>query len=195
MYPNPLKSVDKDGGENGDDDSSSTGQAEDTQRRLQEEFRTQAKKRIMRVAKEAVDMLDAACDQMGKRFLSERLPPALTAAEKAETSQAATQKMQILPNCLCRLARPGIARLILEDDKAVLYHCMDNSVVYQENPLSPMEFELDDAPAIEQLLTTTEPHWIGVADLIHDSIDDKVGVAQALYDEGILAVRGGEDLY
>ena len=50
-----------------------------------------------------------------------------------------------------------------------------------------MEFEVDDAPALEQLLTTVEPHWIMVRDLIHGDIEDKMGIAQALYDEGILA--------
>ena len=152
---------------------------------LQEDFRAETKKRIMRVAKEAMNILDATCDQMGKRFMSERLPPAWTENEKALMEEG----KKILPNQLIRLARPGVARMVLEDNKAVLYHCGDNSLVYQENPLSPMEFELDDAPAIEQLLTTVEPHWICVSDLIHDSIEDKVSVAQALYDEGILAVH------
>ena len=75
----------------------------------------------------------------------------------------------------------------MEDDKAVLYHCLDNSRVYHGTPLSPMEFEIDDAPALEQLLTTVEPHWIQVSDLIHGDIEDKMEIAQALFDEGILA--------
>ena len=61
--------------------------------------------------------------------------------------------------------------------------------MYHDTPLSPMEFEIDDAPAMEQLLTTTEREWIQVADLIHDSIEDKVGIVKALYDEGILCIR------
>jgi len=130
-------------------------------------------------------MLDAACDQMGKRFLSDRQPPAWTPQEK----DTLTKDEDILPNHLCRLARPGIARLVLEDDKAVVYHCINNSRGSDGSPISPLEFEMDDAPAIEQLLTTVEPHWICVADLIHDTMEDKIGVAQALYDEGILALR------
>jgi bifunctional lysine-specific demethylase and histidyl-hydroxylase NO66 len=155
---------------------------------LQEEFRALAKKRIMRVAKEAMNMIDAACDQMGKRFLSDRLPPALTESERSTTNgQSRTGKLE--PTMLCRLVRPGIARLVLEDGMAVVYHCHDNSVVYHEHAISPMEFEMDDAPALEQLLTTTPPHWISISDLIHDTIDDKVSIAQALFDEGILATR------
>jgi lysine-specific demethylase/histidyl-hydroxylase NO66 len=50
-----------------------------------------------------------------------------------------------------------------------------------------MEFEIDDAPALEQLLTTVEPHWIMVQDLLHGDIEDKMEIAQALLNEGILA--------
>lgn len=155
----------------------------------QEAFKADTKRRVLKVAKHACDMIDAACDQIGKRFLSERLPPALTESEKAETAAADEEHRKIQPNTLLQLVRPGIARMVLEDGQAVLYHCADNSRVYQEVPLSPMEFEMDDAPAIEQILTTTAPHWILAADLIHDTIDDKIGVAQALYDEGIVAIR------
>jgi len=152
-------------------------------------FLEEAKKRIMRVTKEAFSMVDAACDQVGKRFLSDRLPPAffpaelnLTGENKAETGRV------IFPNTMCRIVRPGISRLALEDGKAVLYHCVDNSLAFHETPLSPLEFEMDDAPAIEALLTTAEPHWIMVKDLIHDDIEDKVEIVKALYDEGILAI-------
>jgi len=170
------------------DDPSDAGQATDV-KAAQEAFRVEAKNRIMRVAKEAIEMLDAACDQMGKQFITSCQPPALTATEKRTTSLAQTNAVKILPDMMVRLLRPGIARLVLEDGMAVVYHCMDNSRVYHEKPVSPMEFETDDAPAIEQLLKTLEPHWICVADLYHDTIEDKVGVVQALYDEGILALR------
>jgi len=162
----------------------------------QTHFKSEAKKRIMRVCKQAMSMLDDACDQIGKRFLSDRLPPALLEPEKCLTKEALSDSTavhhhdaakKIWPNTLCRLVRPGIARLVMEDDKAVLYHCLDNSRVYHGTPLSPMEFEIDDAPALEQLLTTVEPHWIQVSDLIHGDIEDKMEIAQALFDEGILA--------
>lgn len=155
----------------------------------QEHFRAEAKNRIMRVAKEAMDMLDAACDQMGKQYIASCQPPALITKEREMTSLAETKAVKILPDMLVRLVRPGVARLVLEDGMAVLYHCMDNSRVFHDKPISPMEFETDDAPAIEQLLTTLEPHWICVADLFHDTVEDKVGVVQALYDEGVLALR------
>jgi bifunctional lysine-specific demethylase and histidyl-hydroxylase NO66 len=159
-----------------------------TKRSLQQEFRDQAKKRIMRVVKEAMDMIDATCDQMGKRFLSDRLPPCFSASEKSHLNDSSPiQKLE--PTMLCRLVRPSVARLVLEDEMAIVYHCSDNSTVYHETPISPIEFEMDDAPALEQLLTTIPPYWICISDLIHDTLDDKVSIAQALFDEGILAVR------
>ena len=166
---------------------------------LQKHFKEEAKKRIMRVCKQAMSMLDDACDQIGKRFLSDRLPPALLEPERCLTKEALSNDTsavgihhhdaakKIWPNTLCRLVRPNIARLVMEDDKAILYHCLDNSRVYHGTPISPMEFEIDDAPALEQLLTTVEPHWIMVKDLIHGDVEDKMEIAQALFDEGILA--------
>ena len=58
---------------------------------------------------------------------------------------------EICAETLVRLARPGIARLAVEGDKAVVYHCADNSRVYRAQELSPLEFDSDDAPTIEAL--------------------------------------------
>lgn len=135
-------------------------------------------------------MVDAACDQMAKRYMSERQPPALTQQERENTIQASEgDDAEILPNTMCRLARPGIARIVIEDDGAVVYHCLENSREHHGNPLSPLEYEMDDGPALEQLLTTVAPHWILVNDLFHDTIEDKVAIAQSLYDEGIIAIH------
>jgi hypothetical protein len=48
-------------------------------------FKEDAKKRIMRVSKQAMSLLDDACDEIGKRFLSDRLTPALLETEKRLT--------------------------------------------------------------------------------------------------------------
>jgi lysine-specific demethylase/histidyl-hydroxylase NO66 len=141
-------------------------------------------------------MLDAACDEIAKRFMSDRQPPALTQRELAATNNGVDDvkdRKEILPNTLCRLARPGIARLILEDEQAVVYHCVDNAREFHGTALSPIEFDMDDGPALEQLLTTVEPHWIFVNDLFHDTIEDKVAIASSLYDEGILAIRNPDE--
>ncbi len=156
---------------------------------LQSAFKAEAKKKIMRVCKEALSMVTDGCDEIAKRFLSDRLPPSFTPLEAALTSEnRAETGGKIFPNTMVRLAKPGLARLVVEDDKAIVYHSLDNSRVYHETPLSPLEFEIDDAPALETLLTTIEPHWVCVQDLIHGDIEDKMEIAQSLYDEGILAM-------
>ena len=55
--------------------------------------------------------------------------------------------------------------------------------------MNPLEFELDDGPAIEQLLRAY-PEGVTVGDLEHPSeeLDDKISLAQALYKEGILII-------
>lgn len=56
-------------------------------------------------------------------------------------------------------------------------------------PLNPIEFELDDGPAIDGLLQAY-PQSVCVSELYHPSeeTDDKVSVAQALYKEGFLLI-------
>ena len=67
---------------------------------------------------------------------------------------------------------------------------MDNSRELFGAPLSPVEFDLDDGPAVEALLRAY-PRGMTVSDLPHPSeeLDDKVGVAQALYKEGFLVIE------
>lgn len=56
-------------------------------------------------------------------------------------------------------------------------------------PIQPLEFEVDDGPAIEALLNAY-PAGVLVQDLPHASeeLEDKVGVAQALFKEGLLLI-------
>ena len=56
-------------------------------------------------------------------------------------------------------------------------------------PLQPLEFELDDGPAIEMLLQAY-PDGVTVSDLPHSSEEeeDKIAVAQALFKEGLLLI-------
>ena len=56
-------------------------------KKLQNDFREKAKAKIMKVCKEALSMVDAACDEIGKRFLSDRLPPSFNAIEIAGTCE------------------------------------------------------------------------------------------------------------
>ncbi len=88
-------------------------------------------------------------------------------------------------NARFRVLRYGIARLVIEDGKAIVYHCMENSRKHQEVPLSPLEFELDDAESIEFILESY-PSFFRVGDLPHEDPADQIGLVKALYDEGLL---------
>ncbi|GMI57487.1 hypothetical protein ScalyP_jg11514 [Parmales sp. scaly parma] len=187
------------------------------------EFKDLVKGKIARIAKEAMAMVDQASDELALKFLSDRLPPALTPFElisanqrteiddagmyeaEAEAEEEEEEEVEvevedfknadIFLSSKVRLLRKGIARLIIEDDKAVLYHSMDNSKTFHEVPLSPLEFELDDAPAIEKILKTFAPDWCLVNDLPHppaEDSDDKIGICKSLFEEGILAVDNRE---
>jgi len=155
--------------------------------RLQDSFKQNAKAHLETIMEHALERIHQDCDDMALRFLSDRQPPVLSSEEQ---QLRATDKTPITPTSTCCLLQPGIARLCLDHGMAILYHCVDNSLVYRERPLQPLEFELDDAPALEQLLSGD---WIIVKELIHDSIEDKMAIVQALVDEGILLVRPGEE--
>ena len=83
----------------------------------------------------------------------------------------------------------GIARALVEDGMVIVYHCMDNARETYGAPLHPLEFELDDGPAIEALLLAY-PSAITVGDLPHPSeeMEDKISLAQALYKEVFLYI-------
>ncbi len=151
-------------------------------------FMQNASQLMSTIAKATLGLIDVGSDQMAKKFIAERLPVPLSDAEET-ASAAGNRDARIFIYTRLRMLRPGIARLMIEGDMCVLYHCMDNSREQFGAPLQPLEFELDDGPAIEALLLAY-PEAISVADLPHPSEedDDKIGVAQALFKEGFLII-------
>jgi lysine-specific demethylase/histidyl-hydroxylase NO66 len=140
------------------------------------------------ISEQVLDIVDPAVDQMNKNFIMERLPVPLSTHEETSTA-AGFSEGTIFPYTQLRMLRPGIATVTIEDGKIVLYHCMDNARSVFGNEISPLEFELDDGPAIETLLKAY-PDPVMVSDLPHPSedLEDKVGVAQALFKEGFLFI-------
>eukprot|EP01033_Poteriospumella_lacustris_P000478 gene481-318_t len=140
------------------------------------------------ITEQVLDIVDPAVDQMSKSFVMERLPVPLSTKEEKSTAAGFSEAV-IFPYTQLRMLRPGIATVAVEDGKIVLYHCMDNARVLFGNDMSPLEFDLDDGPAIETLLKAY-PNAVMISDLPHPSEDmeDKVGVAQALFKEGFLVI-------
>ena len=58
-----------------------------------------------------------------------------------------------------------------------------------ETIMCPIEFELDDGPAIEEIVSAY-PHGVTISDLPHSSeeLDDKLDIARSLFREGFLIV-------
>ncbi|RMX66140.1 hypothetical protein DD238_003426 [Peronospora effusa] len=147
-------------------------------------FTNRLKGALKVVLGEALSTLDAASDQMAKNFLVDRLPPALENEEENCTSdQSPLQKITV--NTQLKLIRHSIARLVIEDGKAVVYHCRENSRMHHEVSISPLEFELDDAESIEFILSSY-PDYFRVGDMPHEDPQDQIELAKALYKEGIL---------
>ena len=143
------------------------------------------------VTRHALESLDAASDQHMKTFIMNRLPIPLSPAEEKRSS-AGAKDLKMFPFTKLRLIRPGIARVLLEDGMVVVYHCMDNSREQSSGSnasIKPLEYDVDDGPAIERLLKAY-PNSIEVNSLPHPSeeLDDKIGIAQSLFNEGILYV-------
>ena len=102
-------------------------------------------------------VLDNTSDLMARTSLHERLPIAVLKDEKSKV-------MSLELDSQVRLVRPGIARMLIENGKAVVYHLMANSKEMHGNPLQPLEFEIEDAGAIGILLASY-PTWVKVEDL------------------------------
>jgi lysine-specific demethylase/histidyl-hydroxylase NO66 len=156
--------------------------------RKREEIKRYVSCMMKMISDEVDELIDPAADQLRKQFIMQRLPIPLSSFEESRSASTAP-RATIYPFTQLRIIQPGIAIAVIEDGKVVLCHCMDNSRQVYGAPLKPLEFELDDGPAIEALLTAY-PHSITVSDLDHPSeeMDDKIGIAEALYKEGILLI-------
>jgi hypothetical protein len=143
---------------------------------------------MLNLVDDCMESLDAGVDQVAKSFMMARLPPPLTAEEEAATC-AHNPVTAIRPFTCLRIVRPGIARVLVEEGMVIVYHCMDNAREMHGAAIQPLEFELDDGPAIEMLLEAY-PAGVLVQDLPHASeeLEDKVGVAQALFKEGFMMI-------
>eukprot|EP00937_MAST-01D_sp_MAST-1D-sp2_P001596 g1596.t1 len=87
-----------------------------------------------------------------------------------------------------RLVRPRCARLILDEGVLVLHHSLLNGRTMHAHALPSLEFEPSDGPALEVLLTAY-PAWTQVGLLPLKDDDDRLELATALYQEGVIMVK------
>lgn len=143
--------------------------------------------------------VDAACDQMGKRFVHDALPPYLSQAEKRRTVQAdgerwnakkmrVCNRVEIDPDTEIRLLRQHCVRLVVEADTVFLYYSVENSRQYHEVDEQYLEIDCGLAPAVEALIEAY-PKYIKAEDLLVDGLDLKMQLVQDLWERKIIMTR------
>lgn len=145
--------------------------------------------RLRSMLRQLVDELplDAMVDQfVCQRFLFDRLPPfvgAQDAARRPSKPEAVTLDSRI------RLLSRRAARLAVEEGVAALYYSTDNGRTYRSHAQPQhVDFALEAAPAIERVLTAY-PKFVSVRKLPCDSDAQRLDIAQALAEVGVVLVR------
>ena len=126
---------------------------------------------------------DTCADQLSKRFQHERHNPSEVVPELPSTVNQSPVSLE----SLIRLRVKYGATLTVESDAVVVYHSMKNTKKFCEVPERGLEFDLEDAEAIETILKySPSDNPIRVADLPCETDDDKLRIVQFLHTEGIV---------
>lgn len=154
-------------------------------------FESMAQSLLQRVA-ECLP-LDGAADQLAARFLQQRLPPACQPVLDPPERNASWGSRVLLRGA-------GLARLAIEGDMAVVYHCLANErqahasgeadAEHGETAAGRMEFELDLAPALEALLLRVPVDGKGIVlrKVISNRQPEHLTLVKQLYDAGIIVL-------
>ncbi|GAB1601475.1 ribosomal oxygenase 1-like isoform X2 [Argonauta hians] len=140
--------------------------------------------------------VDAACDQMGKKFLHDSLPPYISDSEKQFTineqgerwnanSQCVMSRVELSPDSRVKLIRAGIIRLVTEEDQVRIYYNLENNRVYQDVEPNYLEIPHQYAGAVEFLLQSY-PDFVSVENLPLSQLSQQIELVQAMYEKGML---------
>lgn len=142
--------------------------------------------------------VDAVADQRAKDFIHDSLPPVLTEREKAlsvhglpvrwEAGEPVNVGAQLTTETQVHMLQDGIARLVGEGDRLLLYYTVENSRVYHLEEPKCLEIHPQQADAVE-LLLRSYPEFVRVGDLPCDSVEDQLSLATTLYDKGLLLTK------
>ncbi|XP_033874863.2 ribosomal oxygenase 1 [Acipenser ruthenus] len=142
--------------------------------------------------------VDAAVDQKAKDFLHDCLPPVLTEEEKAtsvfgvptrwEDGDARDVAVQINGKTKIRLLRKGVARLCSEGEAVILYHTVENSRVYHKEEPKFFEVDPEHTDSVEFLIHSY-PTYVTVESLPCEIPDDKISIAELLFEKGLLLTK------
>lgn len=139
--------------------------------------------------------VDAAVDEKAKEFLHDCLPPALSPEEQASMVQGASTRWgngrplnvgaRIHSQTRVQLIRAGCARLCSDGEVIQLFYTIDNSRVYHKEELMSFEIKTEHADAIEFLIHSY-PKFVSVQSVPCDSAEEKIALAELLFEKGII---------
>ncbi|XP_030381856.1 bifunctional lysine-specific demethylase and histidyl-hydroxylase NO66 [Scaptodrosophila lebanonensis] len=139
--------------------------------------------------------IDAAVDQLAKRFQHEALPPTVLPEELKRTVFGSRNTTDSHGKCLCdyeltdshnvRLLRANILRLVADEGALRVYYYVENAVEFCKYDANFMEIEPTEAAAIEMLMRAY-PGYISIGQLPMRSSERRVEVATALWERGLL---------
>ncbi|XP_066927843.1 ribosomal oxygenase 1-like [Clytia hemisphaerica] len=164
------------------------------------EKKSEERKSFMKTAEQLMKKLvsfvsiDEAGDELALDQMEEYLPPSLSEDEKQRSVSGTgafwdnndiKMKSKITLKSRVRLLRPGIVRLIPEDENLQIHHTVGNSRQYKELPLSATQVPLQYADIVEYFLLSY-PEYVHVKDAPIDDDEIKLELAEKLYDLGLL---------
>ncbi|XP_072543284.1 ribosomal oxygenase 1 isoform X2 [Salminus brasiliensis] len=139
--------------------------------------------------------VDAAVDQKAREFLHDCLPPMLSEEEKAssvygaparwEDGEAVNVTVRMKGSTKIRLIRGGVARLCGDDGAVHLYYTTENSRAYHKEEPRSMEIKDEHTEAMEFLIHAY-PKFVTVTSLPCDTEENKISLAELLFEKGII---------
>ncbi|XP_062140848.1 bifunctional lysine-specific demethylase and histidyl-hydroxylase NO66-like [Drosophila sulfurigaster albostrigata] len=146
----------------------------------------------------SAEQIDAAVDQLAKRFQHEALPPIVQEEEKARTVFGSVSEIDkqgnrqpdynLTGSTEVRLLRANILRLIEEGTVFRIYYYLDNALEYCKFDASYMEIQPDEAMAVEALIKAY-PKYTSVKELPLCPQDRRIELATALWERGLLMTK------
>uniref|UniRef100_A0A182QDW8 Bifunctional lysine-specific demethylase and histidyl-hydroxylase n=1 Tax=Anopheles farauti TaxID=69004 RepID=A0A182QDW8_9DIPT len=140
--------------------------------------------------------IDAAVDQLAKRFQHDALPPLVDFGEWDDTVYGAGNyefrpdgtvrcARPIDERCSVRLLRRNILRLVSEDEKLRIYYHTDNSREYHQYEANFLELDHETALGVE-LLIKMYPQYVLVRNL---PVEDRLEFIRSLWEKGLIVCR------
>nr|B4NP88.1 RecName: Full=Bifunctional lysine-specific demethylase and histidyl-hydroxylase NO66; AltName: Full=Histone lysine demethylase NO66 [Drosophila willistoni] len=141
------------------------------------------------------NQIDAAVDQLAKRYQHEALPPTILPEEKLRTVFGSRSATDAHGKCLCdyeltedtsiRLLRANILRLVVDETHLRVYYYVDNALEYCKYEANFMEIEPTEAAAVETLMHAY-PAYVKISMLPLRKPERRIEVATALWERGLL---------